>query len=124
MKMKIVKIFIIAFVFAIFSNGAPARTEFVPGFDDLPLMPGMVLIPDTLVSFDAPSGRMVFAKALSELSEIQISAFYKATLGTLGWKEQITHNFIRDKESLKIEYKAGKSKSAIFIYFSLSPKLS
>ncbi|MHA1538952.1 MAG: hypothetical protein ACTSXQ_00570 [Alphaproteobacteria bacterium] len=122
MKMKIAKLFIAALLFATISTQAPARTEFVPGFDDLPLMPGMVLIPDTLVSFDAPSGRMVFAKALSELSEVQISAFYKATLETLGWKENASRDFNRDKETLKIEYKPGKSKSAIFIYFSLAPK--
>jgi hypothetical protein len=81
-----------------------AAGKFVTGFDDLPLMPGMIEIPDTDVSFDTTAGRIVIAFARSPAGVERIRAFYGAALLQLGWREQSKTAYAREDEVLSFDY--------------------
>ncbi len=110
-----------AFSFAVRAE----KAEFVSGFEDLPLMPGLVEHDDTGVSFDTPGGRIIEAYAeTSRLSEKDIFAFYAKTLPQLGWKPKTKsgtsgahERYGRDGEILDISVENG---SPVIVRFELT----
>ena len=117
---------LLVFFFA-FSVSAQVETEkddFVSGFEDLPLMSGLIQLEDGAVSFDSPSGRIVEAYAESPtLTADKISKFYADTLPQLGWKKNKNEKqknglaFTRDGESLEISFEKS---SHIVVRFELT----
>lgn len=110
--------------------GAPtqAAERFVDGFDDLPLMPGLVMVPEASMAFDTATGRIVVAFADEEragtLGFDRVAAFYAATLPQLGWTEaaggQAASRWTREGEELLLE--AVAEAPELVVRFSLSPR--
>lgn len=118
---------VLCILFAVFiSSSAFAQTktvkdDFVSGFEDLPLMTGLIQLEDGAVSFDSPSGRIVEAYAESPTLTIEkILTFYSDALPQLGWKkdgETAKKNmlvFTRDGEILKISLEKNTSVAVRF----------
>lgn len=102
------------------ATAAYSADRFVPGIEDLPLMPGLVEAPDTSVVFDTPSGRIVQTEATGQMSPERVLAFYAQTLPQLGWRSLEAGLFRREDEVLRIEFdKVGDR--GMTVRFALSP---
>ena len=79
---------------------------FIPGTEDIPLMPALVPLEDGTMRFDTPTGRVVESLAQSRagqsLSPQSLSDFYNQILPGLGWKTDGT-GFTRSGERLEIK---------------------
>ena len=90
-----------------------AQTVFIVGSEDVPLMDGLITLPEMDMSFDAPEGRIVQSIAYSEtLLPEQVSAFYAETLPQMGWV-QSGKTFVREKEGLSVESYRMKGKTTV-----------
>ena len=113
-------IFILMIISAIMAGekslrGAPV---FIPGINGLPLMEGLVIVPDSHVIFETLNGRIIEIFAIGEPSFLDISSFYSATLQQLGWSKKSKNVFQRDEDLLRIEIsddKMGQSRVRFFI---------
>ena len=91
---------------------------FIPGTEDIPLMPALVPLEDGTMRFDTPTGRVVESLAQSRagqsLSPQSLSDFYNQILPGLGWKTDGT-GFTRSGERLEIKIwpKSDSSKSEL-----------
>jgi hypothetical protein len=99
-------------------GAALAADAFVPGIDDLPLMPGLVAEADALV-FDKPDGRIVQATARGGLESRAVRDFYDSTLPQLGWRRQSAGRYVREGEALDIAIEGTGGR--ITVQFTLSP---
>jgi hypothetical protein len=99
-------------------GGGIAADAFVPGIDDLPLMPGLAAEADALV-FDKPDGRIVQATAHGGLERRAVLDFYDSTLPQLGWRRQSAGRYVREGETLAIAIEGGGGR--ITVQFILSP---
>ena len=105
-----------------------AANAFVPGVDDLPLMPGLSVLNGQDVVFDAPGGRVVEAWAEGRVSREAVLSFYASTLPQLGWTAAAPDLFRREGETLRLEFPATPSRNvqpisagSLVIRFYLSP---
>ena len=93
---------------ALLAPGGPApgadRTAFVAGVEDLPLAPGMKVVSDTVVAFDAAAGRIVEAYAVGPLTKRFVLDFYGQTLPQLGWTAERPDRFVRQGEALQLDF--------------------
>ena len=80
----------------------PAEPGFVPGVEDLPLMPGLTAPANDAVVFDQPEGRIVESAARGDVSADAITAFYTQTLPQLGWRPAGAGRWAREGERLEI----------------------
>ncbi len=114
-----------AFVLCLLLIAAPARagSEFVGGFDDLPLMPGMTEQPGELMTFVGPTGRIVENTVAAKSDRRAVLDFYAATLPQLGWRQSGPHMFAREDETLRLEFLPpdGVSGAGLTIRFILRP---
>ena len=99
-------------------RGAPV---FIPGINGLPLMEGLVIVPDSHVIFETLNGRIIEIFAIGENSPMDILSFYGATLQHLGWKANSNNEFWRDEDILKIEISDDKMGKFIVRFF-IAPK--
>lgn len=73
-------------VLALIAAPLAARADgFVPGTEDLPLMPGLVAVAGSAVVFDKPEGRIVESTAHGKVRRYAVTRFYGQTLPQLGW---------------------------------------
>ena len=107
-----------------FAQNKTDDASFISGFEDLPLMAGLVQFEDAAVSFDTPGGRIIEAYAESPKADAKkIMAFYTETLPQLGWKktsENKEKSFLvltRDGETLKI---STEDNSPVTVRFELT----
>jgi len=77
--------------------------KFLSVLDDLPLMPGLVEVPEAAMVFDGPTGRIVEAFAAGHVPAPAVAAFYAETLPQLGWRATAPGEYRRDEEILKLE---------------------
>ena len=99
---------------------AEARAgEFLPGFDDLPVMPGLAAVDGAGIVFDTPGGRIIEGYAAGKVTKASVRKFYDETLPQLGWKRVGSSEFRREGEQLKIDFK-GEDR-ALTVRFTLSP---
>jgi len=99
---------------------APARAgDFLPGFDDLPVMPGLAAVDGAGIVFDTPAGRIIEGYAAGKVTKQSVRHFYDETLPQLGWKRVSRNEFRREGEQLKIDFK-GEDR-ALTVRFTLSP---
>ncbi|MGA2087673.1 MAG: hypothetical protein ACLQE9_01525 [Roseiarcus sp.] len=104
----------------VLSPGMPARAdEFVPGTEDLPLMPGLAPIDGSSLVFDKPEGRIVEAQAKGKLARGDVARFYAQTLPQLGWSAAGTDLWRREGERLKLDYRGPDGN--LTVSFTLSP---
>ena len=94
--------------------------EFLAGFDDLPVMPGLAADKEAGIVFDTPSGRIVEGYAAGSVTRSAVKRFYDRTLPQLGWVKTGESEFRREGEKLAIDFK-GKD-GALTVRFTLSPK--
>ncbi len=97
-----------------------AASEFIPGIDGLPLMEGLVLIPEQQVFFETSNGRIVEVLASSGNSPRDIMLYYTETLKQLGWVPILQNEFRREEEKLSIQIYDHKTEKFV-VRFSISP---
>src|SRR5262249_62281198 len=77
--------------------GAPARAAarpaFIAGVEDLPLVPNVKVVSDTVVAFDAAAGRIVEAYAIGPVTKQAVLDFYGQSLPQLGWTAERPDRF-------------------------------
>jgi hypothetical protein len=102
---------------------APAHAgEFLPGFDDLPVMPGLSAVDGAGIVFDTPGGRIIEGYAAGKVTRNAVRRFYDETLPQLGWKRVASNEFRREGEQLKIEFEGkNKNEALTTVRFTLSP---
>ncbi|MEX2616151.1 MAG: hypothetical protein WD767_08655 [Alphaproteobacteria bacterium] len=93
--------------------------DFIEGFEDVPVMPGMAVDADTAIAFDTPAGRIVEAYAAGNVSAAAIRKFYDDTLPQLGWVRVGVLAFQREGEALALEL--IKKDETITVRFRLAP---
>jgi len=97
-----------------------AATNFVPGFEDVPLMPGLSAI-DEPMQFDSPGGRIIETQTAGRGSVSEVIAFYRETLAELGWKS--LNSLIYDRQGERLTLSVGEPTSGrVEVRFSLAPK--
>tara|TARA_Y100000588_G_scaffold321384_1_gene352703 strand:+ start:97 stop:471 length:375 start_codon:yes stop_codon:yes gene_type:complete len=102
------------------SLASPAASQdFVPGFEDLPLMRGLTPIPGLGHAFDSPSGRLIESHARGPLTRSLVETFYGQSLIPLGWTLAGKGRYRREKEILRVET-LGQDGDLIVI-FRLTP---
>jgi hypothetical protein len=102
----------------VFAQGT-VTDHFVPGFEDLPLMPGLEVVPESGLVFDKPHGRIVETVVTGAVRRHDVDAFYAETLPQLGWSALGKQSYRREGEILRIEY--GGEDQALTVRFFLSP---
>lgn len=81
---------------------AAADTTFVTGLNDVPLMPGLIPLGETLV-FDKPGGRIAEAVFTSgRAGPDTVARFYADTLPQLGWQARGPGRYARENEELAL----------------------
>jgi len=107
---------------ALFLLALPARAGggFVDGFEDLPLAPGLVSVPEAGIGFDKPTGRIIVAYARGAVTKSAVEDFYGTTLPQLGWTaESGGGSHLREGERLTIEVLGVDG--AVTVRYSLAP---
>jgi hypothetical protein len=94
--------------------------DFVPGTEDVPVMPGLDPVADSALVFDKPQGRIVEAQFRGKLNRERIAAFYAETLPQLGWQAAGADSWQREGEILHLEF--GGTDGDVTVGFSLSPR--
>ncbi|MDR6775000.1 hypothetical protein [Azospirillum sp. BE72] len=96
---------------------------FVPGFTDVPVMPGLATAESEPLVFDKPGGRIIQAVLSGEVPRQAVLAFYDQTLPQLGWRRASDRVFVREGEELRLEFpQQAKPKSATAVRFTLTPR--
>ena len=103
---------------AVLSAAANAQ-DFVPGFEDLPLMRGLSPIAGSGHVFDSPAGRLVESHARGAVTRADVITFYRESLVALGWSETGPVQFRRENEILRIE--ASGRDGNLQVLFRLAP---
>jgi hypothetical protein len=107
-------------LFAIVSSTAALADAFVPGTEDVPLMPGLAPVAGSSVVFDKPEGRIVEAQAAGKVTRPAVRAFYEASLPRLGWSAAGADAWRRDGEVLRLDYR--EERGLLTVGFTLSPQ--
>jgi hypothetical protein len=110
---------LILLVSSFVSMGDARAQDFVPGFEDMPLMFELDADEAPMV-FDAPGGRIVEARASGHSSPTRVLAFYRETLPQLGWHATSPSTFVREGEQLRLNITEPKS-GEVDVRFSLMP---
>lgn len=88
---------------------------------DVPLMPGLVELPEKSFLFDKPGGQIVESYAAGDtVSPAEVRRYYARVLPRLGWDKKSDSIYVRgpDKLSLQVEKQAGHTT----LRFRLAPR--
>ncbi len=100
--------------------------RFLSVMSEMPLMPGLFEVPDTITIFDGPSGRIVEVVAIGDVSVDAIRTFYAAALPQLGWVLSGNGDYRQDAEVLRVDFirkPFGSSKGGVrFVVHPLRAK--
>jgi len=100
-------------------NAADGRAgQFLAGFEDVPLMPGIEMVVNAGVAFDSPAGRIIEAYATGMVTRKAVQSYYRSALPQLGWTRTGTLQFNRAGERLTIELRGP---SPVTVRFALGP---
>ena len=123
--MKLVQMFLkstsLALTVMFLMADATAQGSFFRAIDDLPLMEGLNEAEDGTMVFDSSSGRIVEALSEGMVTRQRVIQFYSETLPQLGWLEISPGQFVREHETLKIEFPTSSLGKALSVLFMLSP---
>lgn len=92
--------------------------QFLAGFEDVPVMPGIEAAGSASVDFDSPGGRIVEAYASGSVTRAAVQSYYQSTLPQLGWTRTGPLEFSRAGERLSIEL---LGQSPVTVRFELAP---
>ena len=101
-------------------SAAATAGDFLAGFDDLPVMPGLSAVKEAGIVFDTPAGRIVEGYAAGAVGRKNVQRFYEKTLPQLGWAKTGQNEYRREGEKLTMDFK-GKD-GALTVRFTLSPR--
>lgn len=108
---------------ALLATVPPADAQgFFELLEDVPVMPALAPVADAGIEFDAPSGRIVEAYAIGATDRQSVLDFYRATLPQLGWQAGAGNAFLRESESLKIDFFGPDGE--ITVRFTVAPATS
>jgi hypothetical protein len=97
---------------------------YVPGTEDVPLMPGLAADEAASLVFDKPQGRIVEAAARGAVTRHAVMAFYEESLPQLGWRRTSATNtqksFERDGERLSLDFDGRDGN--LQVAFTLAPR--
>ena len=93
---------LISLLFAALLAAHSIAHDFVPGFEDIPIMSGLEVVPGSGHVFDSPAGRLVESHARGITTGSKVEAFYAETLPALGWQRISAGRYRREKEFLMI----------------------
>lgn len=99
--------------------GAAAAAEFFERLDDVPVMPTLEPVDAAGIEFDAPSGRIVEAYAVGAVDRASVLGFYRETLPQLGWRAGAGNAFLREDETLRIDFFGPDGE--LTVRFTVSP---
>jgi hypothetical protein len=104
-----------------FKAGAvQAQERFFETLYDVPIMSGLVEMPEQGLNFDTPGGRIAEAAAAplsgAKPNKAVIEDFYAQTLPQMGWKKQAGGMYVREDEKLRIFYRENH------VVFRLEPQ--
>lgn len=99
--------------------GRALAADFLAGFQDLPLMPGLKSVEEAGLVFDSPSGRIAEAYATGSVQRRAVTDFYRETLPALGWRPQTENRYEREGEELTIDFFEGDA--GLTVRFTTAP---
>ena len=106
---------LLIFLGLMWGAGVWAEEVFLPGVDDIPVMPGMVADDAASVSFDAPAGQIVQVVLIGQqASWDQARDFYDATLSELGWQKESDALYRRQADTFAMRVLSEKPLSVQF----------
>jgi len=113
-----------AFLLVLLAAPLPGRAQplgpgYVPGTEDVPLMPGLAAEAESALLFDKPQGRIVEASARGAVSRRAVLAFYQESLPQLGWHPAGERHFQREGERLSLDFDGNDGN--LLVGFSLAP---
>ncbi|HLZ67516.1 MAG TPA: hypothetical protein VKQ29_14885 [Aliidongia sp.] len=102
-----------------------AQAVYVPGTEDVPLMPGLSSDDGASLVFDKPQGRIVEAAARGAVTRHAVMAFYDESLPQLGWRRAAagsagSKTFERDGERLSLDFDGRDGN--LQVAFTLAPR--
>ena len=101
-------------------TGAAMAQGFLPGTEDIPVMPGLEPSAGAETVFDTPAGRIVTVSATAPAPASRVSAFYAESLPALGWRPAGPGRFVREGEALQLSVRASGTRR-VAVQFTLSP---
>lgn len=115
---------------AFFLLASPVRAQYVAGFEDLPLAPGLAMVEGSDLSFDKPEGRILEAVARGSTTDrAKVGDFYRGSLHQLGWTEigmrrdgGAWSQLIYQREDEQLSIALGGRAGQVEIRYQLSPK--
>jgi hypothetical protein len=113
---------LINLLFALLLVAHAMAQDFVPGFEDIPIMRGLEVVPGSGHVFDSPAGRLVEGHTQGKTTRGKVEAFYTETLRALGWQRILPEKYRREKEILTI--KISGEDGDLTVTFQLSPSRS
>ena len=94
--------------------------SFVPGFEDVPLMPGLRVVPESGHFFESTAGRLIEIRASGAVASLAVERFYWETKPALGWRHRKDGSFERTNEVLLIESRRTNGNTTVT--FRLFPR--
>ena len=104
-------------------TGAAMAQGFLPGTEDIPVMPGLEPSAEAETVFDTPAGRIVTVSATAPAPASRVSAFYAESLPALGWRPAGPGRYVREGEALHLSVQAAPASGTrqVVVQFTLSP---
>jgi hypothetical protein len=100
----------------------PGTAAFFTTIQDMPLMPGLRELPEQMVSFDKPEGRIIETMAAIESGDAEsIRAYYESALPELGWARVEDGVFVRQSEMLRMSVEQYQGQG--FLRMVISPRM-
>lgn len=100
---------------------APPATPFFSSIQDLPVMPGLVELPDQGVVFDKPEGRIIeVVAALQAQPREDVRSYYDSVLPQLGWSRLDEGRYAREGEHLQVGFESNEGQQ--FLRIMVAPR--
>lgn len=100
-------------------QGEQEESRFIEDLGDVPLMPGLTVVEDAGMAFDAAAGRIVEVVARGEAAAEEVVRFYAESLPPLGWSAAGERIWRREGEVLRLEI--GRDDGGLYVRFLLTP---
>ena len=101
------------------SFGVDAKTVFISGTEDIPLMPRLQESDASAqATFASPQGKILSTVMHGTVSPNEIFAYYDGTMPNLGWQKKGHGKYTREGEILTIKIKKYRNMIS-FVEFSL-----
>ena len=117
-------LFILVVLFCVPLSEARAEqgpAQFFVSMQDMPLMPGLVELPDQAIVFDKPEGRIIESLVYADgLSFAEIRHYYESVLPQFGWSRIAQNAFERGDERLQMSFEGQEGES--FLRMTVVPQ--